>query len=296
MLGRWTFDPLQLGMIGVLAVAYARRAATLHARGHPVPRVRIALFASGLGLLLLAVASPVHELAEEYLAFHMLQHVLLGDLAPLLVLCGLTGPLLRPLLALGPVGRLRVLANPVVGFAVWAAILLTWHLPLLYDAAVRHESVHALEHVSFFAAGIAVWLPVVETLPAPEWFGTGAKLVYVVGVRSVESLLGNVLLWIAGTPLYGVYVRPHDLIAVSPSTDQSLAGAVMLVEGMLVTLPLLAVLFLRLQVESEARQTLVEQGVEPRRARRAVRYRRADGLTGPLYTGPASSHGSRSGV
>src|SRR6188472_2659055 len=112
MLGRWTFDPLQLGMIGVLAVAYARRAATLHARGHPVPRVRIALFASGLGLLLLAVASPVHELAEEYLAFHMLQHVLLGDLAPLLVLCGLTGPLLRPLLALGPVGRLRVLANP----------------------------------------------------------------------------------------------------------------------------------------------------------------------------------------
>jgi cytochrome c oxidase assembly factor CtaG len=296
MLGRWTFDPLQLGMIGVLAVAYARRTATLHARGHPVPRVRIALFASGLGLLLLAVASPVHELAEEYLAFHMLQHVVLGDLAPLLVLCGLTGPLLRPLLALGPVGRLRVLANPVVGFAVWAAILLTWHLPLLYDAAVRHESVHALEHVSFFAAGIAVWLPVVETLPAPEWFGTGAKLVYVVGVRSVESLLGNVLLWVAGTPLYGVYVRPHDLIAVSPSTDQSLAGAVMLVEGMLVTLPLLAVLFLRLQVESEARQTLVEQGVEPHRARRAVRYRRADGLTGPLYTGPASSHGSRSGV
>ena len=281
MPGRWTFDPLQLGMIGVLAIAYARRAATLRARGHPVPRVRIALFASGLALLLVAVVSPVHELAEEYLAFHMLQHVLLGDLAPLLVLCGLTGPLLRPLLALGPVGRLRVLANPVVGFAVWATILLTWHLPVLYDAAVRHESVHALEHASFIAAGIAVWLPVVETLPAPEWFGTGAKLVYVVGVRSVESLLGNVLLWVAGTPLYGVYVRPHDLIAVSPSTDQSLAGAVMLVEGMLVTLPVLALLFLRLQVEAEARQTLVERGIDPRRARRAVRYGRWRRLAQP---------------
>jgi len=85
--------------------------------------------------------------------------------------------------------------------------------------------VHALEHVSFFAVGIAVWLPVIATLPAPEWFGTGAKLGHVVGVRGVESLLGNLLLWVAATPLYGVYVRAPDVLAVSPSTDQSLAGA-----------------------------------------------------------------------
>jgi len=281
VLARWTFDPLQLAIVAVLAVAYTRRAATLRARGHPVPRIRIASFAAGMALLLVAIASPVHELAEEYLAFHMLQHILLGDLAPLLVLAGLTGPLLRPLLALGPVGQVRILANPLVAFAVWATILLTWHLPVLYDAAVRHEGVHALEHASFFAAGIAIWLPVVETLPAPEWFGTGAKLVYVVGVRSVESLLGNVLLWVAATPLYGVYVRPHELIPVSPSTDQSLGGAVMLAEGALVTLPLLAMLGLRLQGEAEMRQSLLEQGVDPRRARRAVRYGRARRLANP---------------
>ena len=172
--------------------------------------------------------------------------------------------------------------HPLVAFSVWATILLTWHLPALYDAAVRHESVHALEHASFFAAGIAVWLPVLETLPAPEWFGTGPKLVYVVGVRGVESLLGNALLWVAGTPLYGVYVRSHELIGVSPATDQSLAGAVMLTEGTLVTLPLLVVLFLRLQTEAEARQTLLDRGVDPRRARRAVRYGRHRKLAQPL--------------
>ena len=127
---------------------------------------------------------------------------------------------------------------------------------------------HALEHVSFFAVGIAVWLPVIETLPAPEWFGTGAKLGYVVGVRGVESLLGNLLLWVAATPLYGVYVRAPDVLAVSPSTDQSLAGAVMLVDGTLVTVPLLVWLFLRLQAEAEARQSLIERGIDPRRARR----------------------------
>jgi len=149
---------------------------------------------------------------------------------------------------------------------------------------VRHEAVHALEHVSFFAVGIAVWLPVIATLPAPEWFGTGAKLGYVVGVRGVESLLGNLLLWVAATPLYGVYVRAPDVLAVSPSTDQSLAGAVMLVDGTLVTVPLLVWLFLRLQAEAEARQSLIERGIDPRRARRAVRYGRWHRRAQPLTT------------
>lgn len=275
----WTFDPFQLATVAVLAAAYARRAATLRARGRPVSPSRIASFAAGLALLLVALVSPVHELGEEYLAFHMLQHVLLGDLAPLLVLLGLTGPLLRPLLAVRPAARLRALANPFVAFVVWATILLGWHVPFFYDAAVRSEAVHALEHTSFFVAGVALWLPVVETLPAPEWFGTGAKLVYVVGVRGVESLLGNVLLWVAATPLYGVYVRSHGLFAISPETDQNVAGAVMLVEGTVVTLSVLAVLFVRLQEEAEARQTLLEHGVDAARAGRAVRHRRWRRLT-----------------
>jgi len=116
--------------------------------------------------------------------------------------------------------------------------------------------------------------------------GTGAKLGYVVGVRGVESLLGNLLLWVAATPLYGVYVRAPDVLAVSPSTDQSLAGAVMLVDGTLVTVPLLVWLFLRLQAEAEAeaRQSLIERGIDPRRARRAVRYGRWHRPAQPLTT------------
>ena len=82
-------------MLVVLGLAYARRAATLRARGHPVPMMRVACFAAGMLVLGAAVVSPVHELGEEYLSFHMLQHVLLGDLALLLVLAGLTGPLPR---------------------------------------------------------------------------------------------------------------------------------------------------------------------------------------------------------
>ena len=110
----------------------------------------------------------------------MTQHVLLGDLAPLCFVAGLTGPVLRPVLALKPVDRLRFLTHPLVALPVWAVNLYLWHLPVLYQAALHHNSIHALEHFLFFTCGCLMWSPVLETLPAPEWFGTGWKLGYIV--------------------------------------------------------------------------------------------------------------------
>src|SRR3989304_1636941 len=79
--------------------------------------------------------------------------------------------------------RARAVATPVVALPLWTATLVLWHVPALYEGAVRHSSLHALEHVFFLTAGIVVWLPVLGTLPAPEWFGTGAKLGYVAAGR-----------------------------------------------------------------------------------------------------------------
>ena len=268
----WSFEPLQLVPLIVVALLYARRVSTLRRRGTPVPGWRIALFALGVALMVLALASPIAELGEERLfSFHMLQHVLLGDLAPLALLLGLTGPILRPVLAYAH--RLRVLAHPLVALPLWAANLAVWHVPLLYDAAVRHEAVHALEHACFFAGGTIMWLPVLETLPAPEWFGTGWKFGYIAAVRVFETVLGNVFLW-AGHPFYPVYVDVPRQWGISPVHDQGLAGAVMMIEGSLVTLAALAWLFLRLAAEGELRQELLERGLDPRAVRRAVRYGR----------------------
>jgi len=274
LLTSWTLEPLQLAPIVLVAVAYAVRARTLARRGQPVPSWRIALFALGVVLLLVAVASPVAAVAEEELfSFHMVQHLLLGDLAPLCLLAGLTGPLLRPLLALPGVMRLRVLANPFVALPIWAANLALWHLPALYEASVRNDAVHALQHVAFFTAGIVLWLPVLETLPAPEWFGTGAKLAYIVGVRLVGTVLANVFVW-AGEPFYDVYDAGGEYLGLSPDADQSLAGSLMMLEGSLVTVVAIAWLFLRMAQEGEIRQRLLESGHDARTVRRAVRYRR----------------------
>ena len=115
LLTSWTLNPLQLAPVVAIAVAYAVRARTLARKGQPVPGWRIGLFATGIGLLLVALASPVDVLGEEeFFSFHMAQHVLIGDLAPLCFLAGLNGPLLRPLLAFRAVDRLRVFANPLV--------------------------------------------------------------------------------------------------------------------------------------------------------------------------------------
>lgn len=270
----WTLDPLQLAPIAVIAGAYAMRARTLARRDQPVPGWRIALFFLGIVLLVFAVASPLAAVAEDELfSFHMAQHLLLGDLAPLCLLAGLTGPLLRPVLALPGVMRLRVFANPLVALPIWAANLVLWHVPAMYEAAVENSAVHALEHVSFFAAGVVLWLPVLETLPAPEWFGTGAKLGYIVGVRLVATVIGNVFVW-AGGPFYEIYETGDQFLGLSPEADQSLAGSLMMLEGSLVTIVAIAWLFLRMAQEGEIRQELIERGHDPRVVRRAVRHRR----------------------
>ena len=274
----WTFEPLQLVPLVVVALLYARRVRRLRARGDPVAGWRIACFGLGVALVVLALASPVAELGEERLfAFHMLQHVLLGDLAPLALLLGLTGPILRPVLKWAH--RVRALAHPLVALPLWAVNLYVWHLPFLYEAAVRHEVVHALEHACFFAGGTIMWLPVLETLPAPEWFGTGWKFGYIAAVRAIETVLANVFLW-AGKPFYAIYEHAPRQWGISPLHDQGLAGTVMMIEGSLVTIAALAWLFLRLAQEGELRQELLERGLDPRVVRRAVRYGRGHELAG----------------
>ena len=254
---------------------YGVRARTLAGRGTPVPKWRIASFAGAVVLFAVALSPPLESRAGELFSFHMIQHVLLGDLAPLLFVLGLTGPLIRPLLALKPVAALRPLAHPLVALPLWTLNLYLWHIPFFYESAVRNDAVHALEHLSFFTAGALMWAAVVEVIPGPAWFGTAAKLGYVVAVRLLETVLGNIFIW-AGDPIYGVYDDGSELYGVSALRDQGLAGTIMMIEGSLVTIGAIAWLFLRWGAESELRQQLIEQGVDEKVASRAVRYGRGE--------------------
>jgi putative membrane protein len=272
----WTLDPLQLLPVALVALFYGKRVRTLARRGTAQPAWRVVLFGIGIALLVAALASPVAYYGERRsFAFHMVQHILLGDLAPLALLAGLTGPILRPLLWL--VHPVRHLFHPLAALVLWAASLYIWHVPALYEGALRHDVLHAVEHAAFFTGGVFMWAPVLETLPMPEWFGTGVKMGYVAGVRVAETILGNVFIW-GNSVFYDFYAHVTRPWGMSAIDDQRLAGSVMMIEGSLVTIAALAWLFLRLAAEGELRQQLLERGLDPRAVRRAVRYGRGKEL------------------
>src|SRR4051794_16666130 len=154
----------------------------------------------------------------------MAEHLVIGDLAPLLVVLGCSGPILAPLLSLRAVARLRWITHPVAAFALWAANLYAWHLSVAYQGALRHDLVHALEHACFFGFGALLWMPLFGPLPKPEWFGNAARLGYILAVRLTGAVLANVFVW-SGTVFYGYYDRP----GVSALADQSAAGGIMMV-------------------------------------------------------------------
>jgi len=270
----WTFDPLAAAALVLVGLLYYRRAGTLARRGTPVATWRQALFGTGLALLALALFSPIDAWGEQQFFFvHMAQHVIIGELAPLAIVAGLTGPMLRPLLQFRWVHALRVLAHPLVAWPLWALSLYVWHLPFLYEAALGNDVVHALEHASFFTVGVLFWAPVLEPLPAPAWFGSGAKLLYIVAARFASMVLANVLLWANG-PTYDAYRHTVERWGISAAADQGFAGGLMMIVDSIVTIAAIAWLFLKIAAESERRQKLIEGGVAPEAASRAVRYGR----------------------
>jgi cytochrome c oxidase assembly factor CtaG len=274
----WNFAPLQLLPTLLLSFGYFRRTRTLKRRGQPVAGWRQFLFWLGIFLLVLAINSPIDHLGEtDFFFVHMTQHILLGDLAPLCFVVGLTGPVLRPVLAIRFFDRLRILTHPLVALPLWAINLCVWHIPFLYEAALGNSAVHAIEHFLFFTCGALMWSPVVETLPGPAWFGTGWKLGYVAIVRMIETVVGNVFIWSAAA-WYSTYENALPKWGIDAVDDQSLAGVVMMAEGGFVTLGILAWLFLKLAAEGELRQQLIEQGYDPVQVKRAVRYGRGEAL------------------
>jgi cytochrome c oxidase assembly factor CtaG len=250
----WTFDPLPVAAVAAVALLYARRAWTLRCRGRPLPVAKVAAFAAALLVLVLAVVSPVDTIGENRLfSVHMAQHLLIGDLAPLLLVLGLSGPLLRPLLAARPLQRLRVLSHPLLALPLWALAFSVWHLPRLYDAALRSDLVHSFQHLCFFLGGSLLWTSLLGLLPGPRWFGPGARLLGLGFVWAVGVPLANVFIW-SSRPYYPPYVEAPRAWGLSALGDQRAGGGVMLVEMMLVGAVVFVVLGLRWLEESERRQ------------------------------------------
>jgi cytochrome c oxidase assembly factor CtaG len=271
----FTFAPLQLAPAVLSAALYARRVRTLRGTPRAVPGIRQAAFYGGVLVIAAVLVSPLASLSEELFWAHMAEHLVIADVGALLLVLGLTGPVMAPILRIKAFDRLRILAHPLVALPLWAIDLYAWHAPALHEAALHHGGVHALQHLCFIFFGANVWMCLFGPLPTPSWFGTGAKAAYILAVRLVGAALANALMF-GGGAFYDAYAAGEAAHHLAPDSDQVAAGAVMMVEESLLTIGLFCWLFLRAARENDERQELLDlataRGVPltPERAGRAV--------------------------
>ena len=249
-----TWEPLQLLPPTLAIVGYALRSRTLSAQGRPVPLARQLSFAGGMVLVFAALVSPTAHLGEELLLGHMAQHLLMADIGALLIVLGVTGPLLQPLLGLPVVGRLRFV-HPLVALPLWIADLYVWHLPGLYQAALSSEAIHALQHATVFF-GITMWMALLGPCRSRSGSATepSSRTSSACDWRAPSSETSSSGPRAPSTPT----TAPARTSGTLPLSDQGVAGTIMMIEGSLVTIVLFGWLFMKAAHEAEERQLLLE--------------------------------------
>lgn len=262
----WSLPPVEVVLIGALAGWLAVVVGRLPVDCRRRPST-CAL--SALAVLLVAVASPIAGLAQGGMfAAHMSQHVLVGAVAPLLIVLAL--PRAVPSRSVA-VGR-RLALHPVVAFLLWTASTLVWLLPAVHHQVMTYQTAWVVQQVSFFVFGLTLWAPITERfVVAPRWFGTGAKSVYMLGVWSLGLTLANAY-WFAGSAFYESHSAGAQAWGLSPMQDQANAATVMMATHCLLAFGAIAILFFRQSREESLAQRLIEAGVDVEQVRWEVRY------------------------
>jgi cytochrome c oxidase assembly factor CtaG len=249
-LGAWSFQPAVLADLALAGALYAVGWSRLgrRAEGRARPAVwRAACYAAGIGVLALALFSPLDTFDGRYFVVHMLQHLLLTWAAPPLLWLGAPlvpllwglpanarrqlGRRLRPGRLLARLGN--ALVSPLVSLPIFLVVVATWHVPALYNLAEGRTLLHDLEHLSFLGAGLLYWWPIVQPTPGRRLAPLGGGLFYLLVPAMEGGLLGGYFTF-AERVVYSYYLRPASPGALSPLADQQLAGIAMWLLGGLI--------------------------------------------------------------
>ncbi len=253
-LGWWTLDPLSLGGIALSSTVYAAGTARLWKRvgpGHGIARWEALAFGIGQLALVVALVSPVDRLSDLLFSAHMTQHEIIMLIAPPLIVLG------RPIVALmwalpdelrPRAGELaarpglrrgwRVATSPLLLLLLHGVVVWLWHVPSLFEAALRSEAVHAVQHATFFATAALFWWSIVRGRYGRA--GYGLAVLFVFATAAHTSILGA-LLTVAERVVYPLYAERGAPFEVDAAEDQQLAGLIMWIPaGMVLGLAALA--------------------------------------------------------
>jgi len=267
--GSWSLDPIAILALLAASVIYARMYRRAAARSEAVGAGHWVPYAAGILTLTIALLSPLDAIGDGWLlSAHMLQHTLLSDIAPALLVLGLRSPVLplgltRPALrAVAPGGRTgKVLArvtSPWVAIPLWAVATWVWAIPTIFDFAAQHPVVHAFEHATLFYTGLALWWLIIDPLPRARLRPGGQRLALLGFSRLASAAVCLPLTWLTHTeyPLYASAPRAFGLSAIN---DQHIAGAGMCFIEFLVFGIAFAAVFISMLGRDESRVAVAEQ-------------------------------------
>ncbi len=251
----WIWDtslelPVILLALGVLYAIGMIRHRTRGAAASRVARRRPLAFGLGVATLYLALASPIDAIGERYLfSVHMFQHVILVYPVPMLLLRGLPSAWLATWLSvLGIASLARWLTHPVGAATIFNVIFTAWHIPGLYEWALRDPFVHRLEHATILASALLMWWPILNPLTR---LAPGARILYIIGLTIAQIPIVAYLTF-SRDVLYPTYEIAQRLVALSPLEDQQLGGIVMKLASLGVFVSVLAMTFWRWYQEEHA--------------------------------------------
>jgi putative membrane protein len=235
LVSHWSLSPEITAYGSLAALVYL---SALRRARRPWPAHRTACFLAGILTVFVATESGVDAYDDRLLSVHMVQHLILVVLAPLLLLCG--RPTLLVLRGLRPsvrwrlgrsLIRLRPLTHPAGPLLVFSAVMLGTHVPGFYDATLRHPVLHDAEHALYLLSGVLLWWPVLGGDPAPSRRLNGLLQLLYLNVAMLPMMAIGVYLTRAGTVIYAPYRAAARSLGVSALTDQAHAGAIMWVCG-----------------------------------------------------------------
>jgi putative membrane protein len=230
-------------------------------------RHRVCFYAA-LTTVFFSLNGWLHDLSDWYLfSAHMVQHLLLTLLMPPLLLAGVPGWMLRPLLTRPVVGRVaRVLTKPKICFAAFNLVVALWHVPIFYNAAVESHAIHIVQHLMFMAAAVMLWWPVLSQLPELPRLSYPMQMLYLFLTTLPMSVVA-VFITYSRNLLYPGYSAAPRILGITPMEDQLIGGLIMWIPGGLVFFAVISVIFFRWQT----------RGAEDSRASAQVDWRPAAG-------------------
>ena len=252
---QWSLEPTVLIGVAAMVTLYvmawrrARASGSSHAPGYG----RLSLFLGGQLAVLAALVSPIDVLGDQLLLMHMLQHLLLIDIAPILCILGFNKVLLRPVTRRLHVVERRAgyFAHPAFAVLAYAGFMWLWHVPTMYDAALHNTTVHAIEHLCFAVAGSLYWWHLLSPIRSRWRMGGLGPVGYMVVTKLLVGALGIVLAF-APASFYPFYEHHPHYWGLSPGEDQSMAGLLMALEQSIVMGIALVWIFVRMLNESES--------------------------------------------